>query len=179
MPLNIFLKSDLIYLKPLTQKEVNTSYVSWLNDANICKYNSHHRFPNSINKTIQYVEDINSSSMHIVLAIYDNQSNTHIGNISLQNINYIDSNAELAILIGNSQSHNKGFGCEACELIINHGFNTLNLHRIYCGTSIQNISMQKLAQKLNMKEEGFSKDALFKDGQYFDIINYYILNKVL
>jgi RimJ/RimL family protein N-acetyltransferase len=66
---------------------------------------------------------------------------------------------------------------EAGKLIIEHGFKSLNLHRIYCGTSSQNVGMQKLAEKLEMIKEGIRKEALFNSGIYSDIIEYGILNK--
>ena len=43
---------------------------------------------------------------------------------------------------------------EAGSLLIDHGFNKLNLHRIHCGTSSENYAMQKLALKLGMSKEG-------------------------
>ena len=65
---------------------------------------------------------------------------------------------------------------EAGDLLINHAFQNLNLHRIYCGTSSNNIGMQKLATKLGMKKEGVRKDSIFNDGRYYDIIEYGIIN---
>jgi RimJ/RimL family protein N-acetyltransferase len=53
----------------------------------------------------------------------------------------------------------------------------INLHRIYCGTSSENIGMQKLANKLGMIKEGQRKDALFKNGKYLDVIEYGIIVK--
>jgi RimJ/RimL family protein N-acetyltransferase len=173
---NIFLQSNDIYLKPLSTDEINDSYISWLNNKEVCKYNSHHRFPNTLEKTNTHVKNSNNSNTDIILAIYSNISNKHIGNISFTNINYIDSNVELSILIGDLDFHSKNIGYQACTLMINHGFNTLNLHRIYCGTSKDNIPMQKLAIKLDMNLEGTSKEALFKNGQYIDILHYAIMN---
>ena len=169
-----FLEGKQIYLRALCLKDATQTYADWLNDPVICQYNSHHRFPNTIEKTENY---INSNSQNtLILAICDKNSNKHLGNISLQDINFIDSQAEFAILIGDVNKHAKGVGTEAAKLIIEHGFFSLGLHRIYCGTSIKNIPMQKLAKKLNFKKEGISKDALFKEAQYIDIVNYGIIN---
>ena len=43
---------------------------------------------------------------------------------------------------------------EAGKLLINHAFNELNLHKVYCGTSSNNLGMQKLAINLGMVKEG-------------------------
>jgi RimJ/RimL family protein N-acetyltransferase len=113
----------------------------------------------------------------LVLAVIDTNTEKHIGNISLQNINWIDRNAEIAFLLGEKDFWGKGVMLEAGQLLINHGFESLNLHKIYCGTSSDNSGMQKLAEKLKMEKEGIRKEALFKNGVYHDIIEFGILNK--
>jgi RimJ/RimL family protein N-acetyltransferase len=59
--------------------------------------------------------------------------------------------------------------------MIKHGFKVLNLHRIHCGTASNNQGMQKLAEKLGMQKEGIRRDALFKNGKYFDVVEYGII----
>ncbi|RXJ86231.1 GNAT family N-acetyltransferase [Arcobacter sp. CECT 8985] len=175
--MNKFLESSRIYLRPLCLEDAKSNYVNWLNDEQICKFNAHHRFVNTIEKTQDYILNVNASNNCLVLAICSKEDDTHIGNVSIQNINYIDSNAEFAIIMGEKDYHGKGFAFDAASLVIKHAFNSLNLHRIYCGTSSENISMQKLALKLGMQEEGTLKQAIFKDGKYVDIKLYGIINQ--
>ena len=66
---------------------------------------------------------------------------------------------------------------EAGKMLLTHAFAVLNLHRLYCGTSSENISMQKLAIKLGMNKEGERIDAIFKNGKYYSIYEYGIINK--
>jgi RimJ/RimL family protein N-acetyltransferase len=112
----------------------------------------------------------------LILAVLNKSNDKHIGNISLQSINWVDRNAEIAFLLGEIDYMGKGVMFEAGKLLIQHSFNSLNLHRIYCGTSSDNIGMQKLALKLGMFQEGIRKESIFKKGKYFDIIEYGILN---
>lgn len=171
-----FIDGNKIYLRTLVSNDVNGPYAFWLNDPDITFYNSHGRFPMSVKMLMEYVNSVEVSKVNLVLALIAKDTNKHIGNISLQNIDWIDRNAEIAFLLGDKSYWGKGIMFEAANLLINHGFNVLNLHRIYCGTSSENIGMQKLANKLNMKKEGLRKEAIFKMGQYFDIIEYGILN---
>ena len=172
-----FIDGNKIYLRTLESNDVRGPYSFWLNDPNITAYNSHGRFPMSIEMLLDYVNSAKSSKVNLVLAVVAKDTNKHIGNISLQNINWIDRNAEIAFILGDKSYWGKGIMLEAGNLLINHGCNVLNLHRIYCGTSSENIGMQKLAKKLNMKKEGLRKEAIFKMGQYFDIVEYGILKK--
>ena len=93
----------------------------------------------------------------------------------MQAINWVSGSAEFAILLGDKSYWKKNVGFEAAKLIVEYGFKRLNLHRIYCGTSAENIGMQKLAAKLNMTEEGRRRGAMFKDGKYIDMLEYGVL----
>lgn len=174
---NIFLRGKRLTLRQLTETDIDGNYCKWLNDPDIVRHNSHGRFPMTVEKLKKFVLDVQQSQNALVLAIVDIESNTHIGNISLQAINWIDRNSEIAFLLGESSFHGKGIMHEAGKLLIDHAFKSLNLHRVYCGTSSSNISMQKLALKLGMSQEGIRKEAIFNGGTYHDIIEFGILNQ--
>ncbi|MDU2662033.1 MAG: GNAT family protein [Clostridioides difficile] len=172
---NYFLKGTRVGLRELTPNDVTGNYGRWLNDKEVCKYNSHLRFPYTNDMLKQYVSNVNGSKENLVLAVIEMESREHIGNISLQNINYIDRSAELALLFGEKMYWGKGFAFEAATLIIEHGFNEINLERIYCGTSSQNERMQHLASRLCFTKEGLRRKAIFKGGAYYDIVEYGLL----
>lgn len=140
-----FLIGDKIYLRGLEIKDLESNYIQWLNDEEVCKYNSHHVFPYYRENAEQYIKDTFNSRKALVLGIILIDNDLHIGNIALQDINYINRSAEFAILMGDKDYWGKGYSKEAAFLIIQHGFMALNLHRIYCGTSSDNLPMQKLA----------------------------------
>lgn len=170
-----FLQGEKVSLRTIGKEDLTPTYRDWFNDAEVCLYNSHHRFPNYSEDMHEYYEKVIRSHNHLVLAIIDNESSKHIGNISLQEIDLLNQHAELAIIIGEKEFWSKGVGREACELIIAHGFSELNLHRIYCATFDTNVGMQKLALKLGFKDEGTSREQIFKNGAFRNIIRYGLL----
>lgn len=170
-----FLIGEKIYLRVILESDLNENYQQWFNDAEVCVFNSHHRFPNYRENMKGYFDTVIKSRDNLVLAIIDKQNERHIGNISLQGISHLDGSAELALIIGDKNYWGKAIGEEACHLIIDHGFNALNLHRIYCGTSIENKGMIRLAQKVGFQQEGIVREALFKNGGYKDILNFGLL----
>ena len=172
---NQFLVGKKIYLRGLSKKDLKGNYIKWFNDPEVCKYNSHHVFPYMKESAENYIKKVENFKSDLVLAIILKENDLHIGNVSLQNINYINHNAEFAIIIGEKSDWRKGYSKEAAKMIIEHGFLKLNLHRIYCGTSCENIPMQKLALFLGMKEEGRRIDVLYKDGKFVNIIEYGLL----
>ncbi len=165
-----------IYLRNLELIDVEGNYPKWFDDAEVCKYNSHEPFTKSKQDFIDYVNKVNNSKNEYVFAICDKNNNKHIGNISIQKIDFKNKNAEIAIILGEKDYWGKGIGKEAWKLAIDFGFNALKLHRIYCGTHADNIGMQKIALYCGMKEEGRFKDSMFKNGKYSDTIHYGIIN---
>lgn len=170
-----FLVGNLVYLRTIDESDLSENYREWFNDPAVCEFNSHHRFPNYDANMREYYEDVIKSHDNLVLAIVAKDSDLHIGNVSLQSIDLLNQSAEFAILIGNKEYWGKGVGKEAAGLIIGHGFSELNLNRIFLGTTEDNIGMQKLALALYFKEEGRSRQAVFKGGKWKDILHYGLL----
>ncbi len=169
------LETKRISLRPLAFKDTDGNYPNWLNNKEVTKYNSHGDTCYTKEMAIEYVKSVTDKDIIKVFAIILKESNQHIGNISLQNIDIKNRSAEFAILIGEIQTYSKGIGFEASTLILRYGFEELNLHRIYCGTSRENIPMQKLALKLSMHQEGIKREAMLKNSQFVDIIEYALL----
>lgn len=172
-----FLAGARIYLRNLERSDVDGNYGYWLNDPEVCRFNAHHRFPYAKDDLAGYIEGLRGARDRLVLAIIDREGDQHIGNISLQNIDPLERSAEFAIVIGEKAAWGKGYSKEAARLIIGHGFAELNLHRIYCGTSADNLPMQKLALAMGFSLEGRRREALYKNFTYLDVFEYGLLRR--
>jgi len=172
-----FIDGQSIYLRPLEKEDLKGNYSLWLNDPKINELNSHCRFVKTQNELNNYIESVSSSKSELVLAVVYKQNDLHVGNISLQSINWLNRDAEIAFILGEVDYWGKGIMYEAGKLLLSHAFKKLNLHRIHCGTSINNLGMIRLAKKLGMKQEGIRREALFNNGKYFDIVEFGIINK--
>jgi ribosomal-protein-alanine N-acetyltransferase len=170
----VFLEGETVHLRPLTEADLSDRYLQWLNDEEVTRFNSHGIFPNTYDKMRRFYDSIDPQKI-VVLAIIDKKSKMHVGNVSLQGINWINRSAEFAMLIGEKEFLSKGIGTEVGKLIFQYGFERLNLHRIYSGTVDGYPAVRRLVEKLNMKEEGRRREAIFKFGAYHDLIEYGIL----
>lgn len=166
-----------IYLRPLELSDADGNYPNWLNDQEVCKYNSHGEIFYTKEMAISYIKSVQNDPASKVFAVCDNETDKHIGNIALQSISAKNQSAEFAILMGEKSFWGRGFSKEAATLLFDYGFTKLNLHRIYCGTSEANIAMQHLALSLGMKFEGKREDAMQKEGKFWNILEYGILKK--
>lgn len=172
---NSFLQGPTVHLRSLTEADLTEKYRDWFNDEEVCQFNSHHRFPNHDEDMRAYYETTIRSHENLVLAICDNETGVHVGNVSLQGINLLDRSAEFAIVIGEKGFRGRGVGAEVMHLILRHAFDQLNLHRVFCGTADNNKGMQRLALTTGFVEEGRSRQALFKNGEFHDLIHYGVL----
>jgi RimJ/RimL family protein N-acetyltransferase len=164
--MSTFIEGTNVILRGLEPADCH--YARWLNNNGVCKNNEHHRMPYREEDAIEYINSSYSDTDKIVLAIVSAKSNAHIGNISLSKMCRFNRSAELGIIIG--ELPGKGYGTEACELMLEHGFNQLNLNRIYLGTQEQNIAMVKIADKLGMTREGVLRECIYKNGGYRNVI---------
>jgi len=169
------LEGTRIYCRSIELKDAQRDYPSWLNDPEVCRYNSHGDSLYTADMASAYIQSVTNNPEYAVFAICLIENDHHIGNIALQQISKKNQSAEFAILLGNPSTYGKGIGYEAGKLLMEYAFITLKLHRLYCGTHGENSGMQKLALKLGMKKEGVRPDALFKNGQFADIVEYGIL----
>jgi RimJ/RimL family protein N-acetyltransferase len=170
----IYQLNEAYFVRPLAESDVEGPYPSWFEDPAVCQYNSHGKFFKTKSYFKDYIHAINNED-RIVWAICHHESG-HVGNISLQDISFINRTAEFAILIGDKLHWRKGLGLLAGERLLAHGFNQLNLERIYCGTAATNEGMINLARALGMVLEGTRRQHLFLEGRRVDLLEYGILS---
>jgi [ribosomal protein S5]-alanine N-acetyltransferase len=161
------------FVRALYASDLAGPYPTWFEDQEVCKYNSHGKFARNSNWFKSFYESANNDD-RVVWAIC-HRDDGHIGNVSLQDMSFIDRNAEFAILIGDGRHRGRSVGAYAGRALLRHGFEKLNLERIYCGTAATNVGMQRLAHQLGMAEEGRRRNHLFLEGRWVDMLEYGIL----
>lgn len=161
------------FVRALYASDLAGPYPQWFEDQEVCKYNSHGKLAKNSDWFKEFYESANRDD-RVVWAICHREAG-HIGNISLQEMSFVNRNAELAILIGDRRHQGKSVGINVGLALLRHGFVKLNLERIYCGTAATNIGMQRLAHHLGMTEEGRRRNHLFLEGQWVDMLEYGIL----
>ncbi len=93
-----------------------------------------------------------------------------IGSCGFFNLDGRNRSSEFGIMIGDKSYWNKGFGTEAVRLLVQHGFNTLNLNRIYLRVLENNPRAIRAYEKAGFTHEGRQRQAEFKDGRYIDLL---------
>jgi len=106
----------------------------------------------------------------IYFQIIEKDSNTIIGGCGFHNWYPDHRRAELGYVITKEEFKRKGIMSEALEVVIDYGFNKLNLHRIEALVGTQNIPSLKLVAKFNFIKEGVLRQHYFVDSQFEDSV---------
>ena len=131
--MSTFIKGETVYLRALTVDDATPEYQGWLNDSEITRHLETGRFPVSIESVRSFIETHNGSNDSLLLGIFLNDSEQHVGNVKLSPINWVHRWAELGIMIGSKAAQGKGIGTEVMQLVCQHAFDRLNLNRVSLG----------------------------------------------
>jgi len=171
----IYQLNDDYFVRPLTAADIDGPYPGWFQDQEVCRYNAHGKFFKSRAYFEEFVGSLDRED-RVVWALC-HVKDGHIGNVSLQQISFLNRTAEFAIILGDKRHWGRGVGLLVGRALLQHGFMKLNLERIHCATALTNQGMQKLALALGMSLEGTRRRHLFLDGERVDVVEYGILRE--
>lgn len=93
-----------------------------------------------------------------------------IGNCGFHAIESQNRCGEIGIAIGDKTEWNKGYGAEAMTLLQRHGFETLNLNRVFLRVYADNVRAVRSYEKAGFVLEGRLREANYKHGKYEDVL---------
>jgi [ribosomal protein S5]-alanine N-acetyltransferase len=167
---NAFLIGDRLFFRPVEMEDLAGDYHRWLNDPQVTRGLETGLFPVTLPQMEEYLKGLSRSSSDAFFAIVTREDERMIGTIKLGFINWINRTAELGILIGASDCWGKGYGVEACRMLVRYGFECLNLHKISLGVIADHSSAIRCYEKVGFVQEGCLRSCLYRDGKYHDKI---------
>lgn len=147
------------------------NFVRWFNDPEVTQYLVLHRPVTELEEE-RWIERLatDQSKVDFVIEVLDGEQWISIGTCAFNHINHKDRNGDMGMAIGEKEYHGKGYGTEALRLLIEYGFNTLNLHRVAAGAHAFNERSLKMQRRAGLVEEGRKRQAVFVNGQYHDSV---------
>ena len=161
------LLGDRIYLSPRSLEDVE-KYTEWINDFEITDYIGRSGNIMSIEGERKYLQE--NANPEATFSIVTIDGDKLIGTISLEKIDYMNRTATLGIFIGEKEYLSKGYGTEAIRLLLDYGFNYMNLHSIELDLMSFNERALKCYKKCGFKETGRIRENRFINGRYYDTI---------
>jgi RimJ/RimL family protein N-acetyltransferase len=105
----------------------------------------------------------------MVIEVREGEGWLPIGNCGFDVLEWRVRSAEMGIMLGERSFWNQGYGTEAVALLLQHGFDTLNLNRIYLHVFANNHRAIRAYEKVGFVHEGIQRQAMYKNGQYIDV----------
>lgn len=168
------LEGDRIYLSPLNIEDAE-KYVGWF-----CDFKTTDGIEKSGNiMTLQAEREWIEKSLknnELNFAIVNLENNEAIGTCGIVDINYQNRIATVGILIGEERNRSNGYGTEVLRLLLDFGFNYLNLNNIMLTVLSFNERAIKCYEKVGFKEFGRRRQCYFLNGKYYDKIYMDILS---
>lgn len=159
-----------LYLRALEPEDYQVSYM-WRNDPDISEMVGGHKYFVSKENEKRWVErNVIGTEDRIVLAICLIENDKYIGNVNIQEIDWINRTAHVPIIIGDKNEWGKGYATEARFLALKFCFEERNLNRIYALVLEYNIPSLKMLEKCGYKKEGVLRNSIYKSGVYHNQI---------
>lgn len=98
-----------------------------------------------------------------------------VGLASLTDIDAVYRCAEFHIMIGKECDRGRGAGTYALGVMLAHAFKDLNLHRVELTALSCNLWAQHLYEEAGFIREGRKRQAVYKNGEYSDLLLYSLL----
>ena len=171
------LETERLILRKFHLEDVNDVY-EYGSDEEVNKYVKFETYKSlhDAQNYIDYVLTKYSKGEIAPWAIIHKKDNKMIGYIEFIEIKEDHYWGEISYVF-NRNYWGKGLGSEAVKEILNLAFNIFELNRVQARCINENIASYRIMEKVGMKYEGTSKEAMLKDNNFHDIVQYAILKK--
>lgn len=161
-----YLESEKLLIKPIEEEDIY-KLLEFRWDKDIMQYLIHE--PISMQKQLEWYKKLSEKNLAFSVFIKEEEEINLIGTIGLYNINRIHQLATLRLRLS-QVVHGKGIGYESTHMMLEYGFNILNLHKIQSICFAENEAIIKLVHKLGFKKEGLLKNHYYNNGKFHDVI---------
>jgi RimJ/RimL family protein N-acetyltransferase len=111
----------------------------------------------------------------LAYGIHDRATGQLVGFTTFSALDPDNGSVLFHITIGERDAWGRGLGTEATELMLEHAFEHLGLHRVGLSVFDFNQRAMRAYEKAGFRAEGRSREAILRDGRYFDEVQMGIL----
>lgn len=153
------------------------SLICWVNDAAVTLYLSQAvAYPASASDGIRWLEALSRSHTDRVFAI-ETLEGRLVGTVGLHTIRWIDRKAELAVMIGERDCWNRGYGTWAVREMLRRGFEEMSLRRIYLRVASDHAAAIRVYRKCGFQSEGLLRKDRYVGRGYADTLMMSVLKE--
>jgi RimJ/RimL family protein N-acetyltransferase len=151
--------------------------IRWYRDPELGRLTRYHSAPMSAEEVERFFRGRLMSDDALAYAIEELPTHRLIGFTTFSGLDAENNSVLFHITIGERDAWGRGLGSEATELMLSHAFDNLELHRVGLSVFSYNTRAIRAYEKVGFRHEGRLRDAIARDGRYWDEIQMGILSE--
>ncbi|MCU0481401.1 MAG: GNAT family N-acetyltransferase [Anaerolineae bacterium] len=163
------LQAERVYLTAIRRDDLDM-YKKWHSNPEFLRLKSGGvAMPRTQERYEQWLDAIIKDKETYYFGIRLREDDRLLGNCDIEMENPTSRHGWVGIFIGDPDDWGKGYGTEAMSILVRFGFMELNLHRITLNVFAYNERGIKSYEKVGFVHEGTNREALYRDGTYYDV----------
>lgn len=159
-----------VRLRPMRPSDAGGDYLKWMNDSEVTRF-LESRFRSYTRSDLeQYILSQRSDPSVSFLAIEENSSGRHAGNLKIGPRNPIHETAEIGIVIGAKDCQGRGYATEAIALAVRYAFTNLAVRKLTAGCYADNRQSEIIFLKNGFVREGVRRQQVIDQNVPSDAI---------
>jgi RimJ/RimL family protein N-acetyltransferase len=155
-----------VYLRKLQKTDLPTT-LAWMQRPDIYIMMGI-KSPVSAQSQEKWFENLQTRTDKIVFAVCLKSNDSHVGNVSLDQIDLYNRNARMSIFLAEKEQRGEGLGSDALMLLLTYAFEDLGLHRVYVKMEADNPQLLDFYKKHGFRNEGRLVQHEIKNGKFVD-----------
>lgn len=156
------------------KSEDYTGMAEWMRQKEITMYFKEEFSDYTEEKIKTFIRSsFNDTNQHFAIV---NECDEYLGTVSLKNIDFKNENAEYAIVLRKVALHT-GAARAGTQDILDYGFQTLGLNRIYLNVLAKNQRAVRFYNRFGFSKEDICRKHVYKNGEWMDLECYSMLRE--
>jgi diamine N-acetyltransferase len=168
------IEGELVVLRRHVRENVE-AFQRWYSDpevARLARYQDGPMRPDEIERFFQMRAFGRDS---LTMAIHERRTDRLIGTCAFSQVDGDNGSAMYHITIGEKDAWGHGYGTEATQLMVDHAFATLGLHRLSLTVFEFNERAIRAYRNCGFLIEGRAREAIWRDGRWWDELSMSVL----
>jgi RimJ/RimL family protein N-acetyltransferase len=154
-----------------------TAFRRWYADPAVARLTRYQDGPMRADEIDRFFQTRAIGPTSLAMGIHIRETGRLIGSSAFSQLDPDNGSVLYHITIGEKDAWGKGYGTEATRLMLDHAFGTLGLHRVALSVFSFNERAIRSYEKVGFSVEGRSREAIWRDGRYWDELQMSILTE--
>jgi RimJ/RimL family protein N-acetyltransferase len=168
------LAGDLVVLRRHVPGNV-TAFQRWYSDPEVARLARYQDGPMRSDEIDRFFQLRALGAESLTMAIHERSTGRLIGSCAFSQVDGENGSAMYHITIGEKDVWGRGYGTEATQVMLDHAFGTLGLHRIALSVFEFNERAIRAYRHCGFVVEGRARESIWRDGRWWDELSMSVL----